>query len=310
MENERSQRADAGLASGAVYANSFKSVDLWVQSTGFRTNALRYRTLSHSNDHRLADEFLVNTRYRRDDRESEVSIAGYFSDASVAMLAELGREVANGLVRVGLPKGAALRMRLSDAVSRRRSVRHFTGDAMGFDDLATLVRSAAGVTGRIEARLAGGGTRTLQLRATPSGGGLFPIEFHLAALRVGGLDPGLYRYDPVGDQLYQTGGREELEGLVRCFAVPDDVISVSRACVIALLVAQPWRSMRKYGNRGMRYVFLEAGSMAMTVNLTSTALGLGSVDCASVYDDEANEVMDLDGLFHTLLHTVVIGNPG
>jgi SagB-type dehydrogenase family enzyme len=79
---------------------------------------------------------------------------------------------------------------------------------------------------------------------------------------------------------------------------------------LLLLVGRPWRSMRKYGARGMRHVFLEAGAMAEHVHLAATALGLGSVDCSSVYDDEAHEALGMDGLYEALLHVVVVGSEG
>jgi SagB-type dehydrogenase family enzyme len=67
--------------------------------------------------------------------------------------------------------------------------------------------------------------------------------------------------------------------------------------------------MRKYGNRGMRYVFLEAGAMAAHIELATTALGLGCVQCGSFYDDEAHEAMDFDGVYEALAHAVIIGVP-
>jgi SagB-type dehydrogenase family enzyme len=75
-------------------------------------------------------------------------------------------------------------------------------------------------------------------------------------------------------------------------------------------VARPWRSMRKYGSRGVRYVFVEAGAIAQCVHLAAEALGVGTVDCASVYEDEAGDVMGIDGLFEQLVHTVVVGYSG
>jgi SagB-type dehydrogenase family enzyme len=65
--------------------------------------------------------------------------------------------------------------------------------------------------------------------------------------------------------------------------------------------------MRKYGNRGLRFLFLEAGAMAQNIHLACEALGLGSFDCASVYDDEVHEALGIDGLHESLLHTVIIG---
>jgi len=281
-----------------------------MQSTGFRTNSLRFAALDHSNNPRIAEDFLINTRLRRNDRENEESITSYFSDPSVFMLSMLGQETKAGFREVSLPSGVKLRMELGEAIVQRRSSRSYTGDRMKLNYLATILRSAAGITFHQEVNLMEGEKTSLKFRTTPSGGGLFPIDLYLAALNVGGLECGLYQYDPVKDILWQTGKQLDVDNLLQCFSVPDEAISISRANVIFLLVGQPWRTMRKYGNRGMRFLFLEAGYIAQNIHLASVALGFGSVDCASIYDDEAHEAMNLDGLYRTLIHISVVGCSG
>ena len=78
----------------------------------------------------------------------------------------------------------------------------------------------------------------------------------------------------------------------------------------AASMGAPWRSMRKYGARGMRFLFLEAGAIAQNLNLACAGLGLGSLDCASLYDDEVHEALGADGLYEALLHAVIVGQAG
>lgn len=307
---DESERADPQQANAAAYSNSYKVIDCWARSTGFRTNALRFSTLGHSNDPRIAEDFLINSRLRRNDRENEQSIANYFADGSVVMLSMLGQEINAGLHEIKLPEACRLHLELGEAIARRRSVRNFTGDAIELREVAALLRSAAGITCRAEVNLSGGGQSVLRFRSTASGGGLYPVDLYVAALNVNDLDRGLYRYGPVKEVLSKMGDSADVSSLLDCFCVPDDAISISRANLIFLLVGQPWRSMRKYGNRGMRFVFLEAGLIAQNIHLATVALGFGSVDCASIYDDEAHEAMNLDGLYQTLLHTIILGCPG
>jgi SagB-type dehydrogenase family enzyme len=91
--------------------------------------------------------------------------------------------------------------------------------------------------------------------------------------------------------------------------VPDELISLGRANVVFLLVGRPWKTMRKYGARGMRFLFLEAGAITQHINLAAVAAGFGSVECGSVYDDEVHEVLQLDGVYEAVLHSVVVGAP-
>jgi SagB-type dehydrogenase family enzyme len=310
MKKISTQKIDFGLANAAVYANSSKEMAPWVESTGLRTNELRYRSLSHSKDIRIAEDFLINTRLVRHYRESETSIESYFNDSAVVMLSMLGHEENIGLRELSLPESARLRMELAEVIGRRRSIRNYTGDEMELDYLATILRSAAGITAYAEVNLQQGDQATLRFRTTPSGGGLYPVDLYVAVLNVKDLDRGIYRYDPINDTILQLGDRSDIDKLLQCFAVPEQMISISRANAIFLLVGQPWRAMRKYGNRGMRFLFIEAGSMAEHINMATLALGFGSLDCASIYDDEAHEAMHLDGLYQSLLHTVIVGYPG
>jgi hypothetical protein len=95
------------LISNAIYANSYKSIDPAMESTGFRTCGLRYRNLSFSHDPRPGEEFLLNSRVVRDDRESALSIENYFVDSSVAMLSLLGQQSLNGSRAVKLGRSWA-----------------------------------------------------------------------------------------------------------------------------------------------------------------------------------------------------------
>jgi len=209
-----------------------------------------------------------------------------------------------------LAHGVALPMQFDAVVAKRRSVRLFTGDPWDFDHLCTSLRLAAGVTRAASVPLMSGGDVTLKFRATPSGGGIYPVELYVVALRVEGLPRGTYRFNPTKDTLVHHGGEGAADRFVASCAVPDESLSLSRACAIVALVGYPWRSMRKYGPRGLRLAFLEAGAIAEHLNLAVTALGYGSVDCASFCDVEAEEAVGLDGHHQVLMHTVVIGCPG
>ena len=184
---------DASTVAGALLANSYRSADPWVDSTGFRTHSLRHRTLSHSNDARVAEEFLVNTRFGRHDRETEASIQSYFVDPGLAMVAWIGEGEKAAATTVALPPSIRMRRDVDEVLVGRRSRRQYTGDAIGLDFLATIIRSAAGTTGAATMELYGGGEITMQLRAAPSGGGLYPVHLYVAALRVTDLEPQGYR---------------------------------------------------------------------------------------------------------------------
>ncbi len=124
------------------------------------------------------------------------------------------------------------------------------------------------------------------------------------------VPPGLYRYLPPEDALAFHDDDQALTRLHATFVGDEVGAEIAAAAFLILLVGRPWRSMRKYGPRGLRFVLHEAGAIAFAVHLAVTAMDLGAVDYSGFYDEEANDVLGLDGLFDLLLHAVVAGVPG
>jgi SagB-type dehydrogenase family enzyme len=290
----------------ALAASSYRPVQPWLESTGFRTHAARYGPAGPARDARVAEEFLINSRMARHDAEFACSVAGYFDAAAALALSQSGRGRGGGLPEVPLPGGAPMPMAVGDAIAARRSRRQYSGEPVRLAALASLLRAAAGETAAVEVEI-GDARGPHPLRAVSSAGGLYPIDLYVAALKIDGLEPGVYRYDAADDALRRRGDAGAAEGVRAAFSAPEELISLGRAGAILLFVATPWRSMRKYGPRGMRFVFLEAGAMAQAVHLAATALGLGAVDCASFYDDELGRPLGIDGAAEAVVHAVVLG---
>jgi SagB-type dehydrogenase family enzyme len=223
------------------------------------------------------------------------------------MLGHLGHETgrsAGGAVT--LPAPVPLQMRFSETVRRRRSQRTYTGESIPLAQLGTLASAGCGVTARRD--LPDGGQ--VLLRSTASAGGLYPVDLQIASYRVQDLDRGVYLYHPASHELWLTGDGTAADRLLETMAAPEEVIMSSQAGALLLLIARPWRSMRKYGPRGMRHALLEAGAIAAHINLAAAALGLGSVDCSSLFDDEVHEALGVDGIYEAVVHAVVVGVSG
>ena len=315
MVEEESSEASPSRSPGEVGAenvaadgNAYHSVNGWFGSTGFRTHGLAFKDLG-GHERGIGEEFLVQTRYRRSDRETESSVEAYFVDAGTVTLSRNGQENVAGLTTVVLPPSHGLSGDLADLLVRRRSVRQYTGEELGLDKVAAVLRAAGGVTGVGRVPLEAGGERMIAFRTAPSAGGLYPLELWLLPLRVRGLSRAVWRYDPRHDLLVEEADATAVGEAVDAFTVPDELMSLSRASLILLLVGRPWKVMRKYGPRGVRFLFLEAGAMAQNVHLACASSGLGSVDCASVRDDAVHAALHLDGELRLLVHTVVIGGP-
>jgi SagB-type dehydrogenase family enzyme len=187
------------------------------------------------------------------------------------------------------------------AIDARRSHREFGSDPIAGDELAALLHAGYGVTHQLESP---DGSGSLPLRAVPSGGALYPLELYVAALRVDGLEAGLYHFDPplCSLEIVRTGlGADDVAGLS---AYPEIVSSCS---VLILVAAVFGRTRFKYGLRGYRFALLEAGHVGQNVTLTATALGLGAVPLGGFYDRPTDSFLRLDGVNESTLYTIAVG---
>ena len=77
--------------------------------------------------------------------------------------------------------------------------------------------------------------------------------------------------------------------------------------MIVFITAVFERSVFKYGDRGYRFVLLEAGHVAQNINLAVTALGLGCVNIGGFFDRDIDEFLGIDGLTHSSVYLMAIG---
>ena len=76
------------------------------------------------------------------------------------------------------------------------------------------------------------------------------------------------------------------------------VAALGQACVregaiVVVFSAVYERTTRKYGDRGVRYVHMEAGHAAQNVCLQAVSLNLGTVVVGAFRDDEVSKILNL-----------------
>lgn len=147
------------------------------------------------------------------------------------------------------------------ALQLRRSVRNFSASAITLNEIAQLLWSAQGIT------------HAEGLRTAPSAGALYPLEIILVAGRIGGLEPAIYRYSPARHELTVIAAGDRRIGLARA-ALEQQWMQKAAAVIVFCAVEK--RTTRKYGNRGVAYVYIEVGHAAQNVFLQAQALGLGA----------------------------------
>lgn len=147
------------------------------------------------------------------------------------------------------------------ALGQRRTTREFTDAPLTLGEVAQLLWAAQGITG------------PRGFRTAPSAGALYPLEIYVAAGRVKGLDPGVYKYRPQGHRLTLIARGDKRSALARA-ALGQPWVRDNAAVLV--FAAEEKRTTGKYGSRGVRYVHIEVGHAAQNVFLQATALGLGA----------------------------------
>jgi SagB-type dehydrogenase family enzyme len=83
---------------------------------------------------------------------------------------------------------------------------------------------------------------------------------------------------------------------------------IAEAPLSLLITAEYERTTGKYGDRGVRYVHMEAGHVAQNVYLQAEALGLGTVTVGAFQDEEIAQALALPSAFRPL-YVMPIGRP-
>lgn len=118
---------------------------------------------------------------------------------------------------------------------------------------------------------------------TPSAGGLQALELFLVHWQPAWLPPGEYHYDRRGHYLSQiVSGADATAWSER---VPS-LQQVSGGAVLWLLVGDARRVAAKYGERGERFLLLEAGHLMQNLCLLSASLGLCTVPLGGCLERE------------------------
>ncbi len=179
-----------------------------------------------------------------------------------------------------LPAAPSLDMPLGQAIATRRSQRSFAPQPLVLRDATGLLLAAQAVTGE------GPGQR-----AIPSAGALHPLEIYLVAGDVAGLEPGAYRYRIDGS--LERSAEGDLRARLMAAALDQPAVGSAPAAIV--ITADYPRTTNKYGERGERYVHMEAGHAAQNIYLAAAALGLGTVSVGAFDDRAVMRVLDCPG---------------
>jgi SagB-type dehydrogenase family enzyme len=186
---------------------------------------------------------------------------------------------------------------LRAAIERRRTVRAYAVQVLSRAELAWLLWATQGVQKVI--------SRPATLRAVPSAGARHAFETYLLLPRVEDVPVGLYRFVAGEHKLVELGREPDL--VERAVAALYDQEMVRDSAATFIWAAVMYRMYWRYGERGYRYIFLDAGHVCQNLYLAAEAIDCGACAVGAFYDDQANALLGLNGEDQFVVYAATVG---
>ena len=177
---------------------------------------------------------------------------------------------------------------LESALAQRRSLREFDPRELTLAEIGQMLWAAQGITDYLEG-----------LRTAPSAGALYPLEVYVANSQ------GVFHYRPLNHLLVQKIGGDVRQQLRK--TTPEQGWVEEAPCVFVVTGIYE-RTTGKYGERGIRYVHLEAGHVAQNLLLQAVTLGLGGVTVGAFRQRPVEQILDLRAR-EKALYLIPVGQP-
>jgi SagB-type dehydrogenase family enzyme len=152
--------------------------------------------------------------------------------------------------------------------------------ALDLAGLARLLFYSAGVTPILHGVL---------FRAAPSAGALYPTELYAVCGPLPGLPAGVYHFEPAEFALRRLRAGDFRAGLAAAAAAP----AIARLPLCLVLTGIPWRTTWKYGERGYRHLFWDAGAIVANLLAVAAAAGWDARVLLGFVDQEVSALLGL-----------------
>ncbi len=166
---------------------------------------------------------------------------------------------------------------VEEAIKNRRSIRNFKDQEVALSDLSQILWAAQGVTEE-------------EYRASPSAGATYPLEVYVFIRKVDGLESGIYRFIPEDHSLIKLEEGDFSKKLQKA-ALNQGFIGEASFKIVFSAIYE--RTTKRYGERGERYVYMEAGHAAQNAYLQCESLDLGMVVVGAFDDESVRNILSL-----------------
>jgi SagB-type dehydrogenase family enzyme len=207
-----------------------------------------------------------------------------FLAVSMLLLATSPSRAAESDIKLPSPAFAG-KLSFEAAVVRKKSIRDLSRAPLTMAEVSQILWAA---NGNLPADAITGATS----KVITSAGGLYPLEVFLVCgeKTVGEIPAGVYRYNPQGNSLKPVATGDN-RNLVAHAAHRQLWLAQAPALVVIGAVFQ--RTTARYGDRGMQYVYMDAGAANQNVFLQAESLGLHCATVGAFVDAQVAGAMKL-----------------
>jgi len=187
--------------------------------------------------------------------------------------------------------------KFAEILRRRRSTRQFSGLPISKKELSYLLFLSSGLT-RLDESFDD------SRRPYPSAGARYPLEVYPIILNCEDIKKGLYHYN-VKENCLELLLEENLNKWL--IKITGGEKWITNAAIVFIITGVLNRTRIKYGDRGYRYILIEAGHVGQNICLLATELGLGTCPLGGYIDTEVNKLLDIDLQKEVVLYLIAVG---
>lgn len=184
-----------------------------------------------------------------------------------------------------------------ELIEMRTSSRKYSDEPLTLAELSYLLWCTQGV------KLVMPGSATF--RTVPSAGARHAFETYLLVNNVEGLQPGLYRFLAIDHRLIAIAVDDQIAAEITAACLNQQFIQTCAVTFIwtAVTARMTWR----YGERGYRYMHLDAGHVCQNLYLAARTLNCGACAIAAFDDDKLNDILGIDGEEQFVIYVATTG---
>ncbi|MFP4604914.1 MAG: SagB/ThcOx family dehydrogenase [Bacteroidales bacterium] len=173
---------------------------------------------------------------------------------------------------------------LNKAFKKRISCRNYKDKPINLSELGDLLWAADGISDK----------SFKPRRTAPSAGATYPLELYIATREksVYELDPGIYHYNPESHILTKHLHGNIIDKLPQATF---DQSFITNASIAILVASHNKRTTKLYGERGIQYIWMEAGGVCQNIHLKVIEMNLGTVIIGAFEDKKMKEIFKLEG---------------